>query len=367
MDQMGFSWQDIPPTFMGTSSSFGQQPPALMNGSLKYADMNGLNSTGLSENQPATTSADMLAAAILHNGHNGRSQSMHDQAQLFPIPNQSRSMSTSMMMPYSQHHAGPLSVKPDAYPQDALFAEMVFGSSSTSNGRQEQNRAAKPVDLRWGSDAGFGTGQGFIPPIGQATVEALEQNKISSLDCLEPHSSTAASTRPPSPIVTRNPGLQRKQSSIAVEELGSDTAGEEPKPRKRRKNKIKTEEDEDEHEDGQKAPRKRRTKSMAGATAPAARESPPLSKRRKSAVSSGAKPTRENLTEDQKRENHIKSEQKRRTLIKEGFDDLGELVPDLRSGGFSKSAILVMAGDFLEDLIQGNQVLRAMLDKLEQR
>jgi hypothetical protein len=81
---------------------------------------------------------------------------------------------------------------------------------------------------------------------------------------------------------------------------------------------------------------------------------------------SATKPVRENLTEDQKRENHIKSEQKRRTLIKEGFDDLNELVPDLKGGGHSKSAVLVMAADWLEDLIEGNKVLRARLQELEE-
>lgn len=76
---------------------------------------------------------------------------------------------------------------------------------------------------------------------------------------------------------------------------------------------------------------------------------------------------RENLTEDQKRENHIKSEQKRRTLIKEGFEDLNELVPDLRGGGFSKSAVLTMAADWLEDLVKCNAKLKEQLAQLEGR
>merc|ERR1711939_1126258 len=79
-------------------------------------------------------------------------------------------------------------------------------------------------------------------------------------------------------------------------------------------------------------------------------------KRRKSTAAAAAK-ARENLTEDQKR----------RTLIREGFEDLGELVPGLRGGGFSKSAVLIMAADWLEDLIKGNEDLQRRLDQMEGR
>ena len=62
----------------------------------------------------------------------------------------------------------------------------------------------------------------------------------------------------------------------------------------------------------------------------------------------------ENLTEEQKRNNHILSEQKRRNLIKQGFDDLHDLVPEIRNGGLSKSSVLTEAATFLETLIQDN-------------
>jgi hypothetical protein len=127
---------------------------------------------------------------------------------------------------------------------------------------------------------------------------------------------------------------------------------------------------------GEKRAKRRMTKTTMLETKPkplksanhpsATQSSSPAAKRRKSSASSATKHPRENLTEDQKRENHIRSEQKRRTLVKEGFDDLLELVPDLRYGGHSKSAALVMAADWLEDLINGNELLRASLQELEQ-
>ena len=111
--------------------------------------------------------------------------------------------------------------------------------------------------------------------------------------------------------------------------------------------------------------KKRKSLKKGASDSPA--PEPELGHKRRKSTGVAIKPTRENLTEDQKRENHIKSEQKRRTLIREGFEDLGELVPGLRGGGFSKSAVLIMAADWLEDLIQGNEVLQARLDQMEGR
>lgn len=75
---------------------------------------------------------------------------------------------------------------------------------------------------------------------------------------------------------------------------------------------------------------------------------------------------RDNLTEAQKRENHIHSEQKRRNLIRQGFEDLCSLVPELSSGGYSKSAVLVHAANYLDDLKKGNDRLRLYLQHLQQ-
>jgi hypothetical protein len=82
---------------------------------------------------------------------------------------------------------------------------------------------------------------------------------------------------------------------------------------------------------------------------------------RKTRVTPTSKAPRENLSEEQKRTNHILSEQKRRNLIRQGFDDLCSLVPGLRGGGFSKSAMLTQAADWLEDLLRGNELLQSQL------
>lgn len=74
---------------------------------------------------------------------------------------------------------------------------------------------------------------------------------------------------------------------------------------------------------------------------------------------------RDNLTNAQKRENHIHSEQKRRNLIRQGFEELCALVPELKAGGYSKSAVLIQAANYLDDLKKGNGRLRLYLQQLE--
>ncbi|KAK4111177.1 hypothetical protein N656DRAFT_681887, partial [Canariomyces notabilis] len=76
-----------------------------------------------------------------------------------------------------------------------------------------------------------------------------------------------------------------------------------------------------------------------------------------SSGSGGAKQPRANLTDEQKRENHIRSEQKRRDLIKDHFNDLGAIVPALKSGGYSKAVMLNLSADWLVEVMAGNQRL----------
>ena len=83
------------------------------------------------------------------------------------------------------------------------------------------------------------------------------------------------------------------------------------------------------------------------------------------AGSAGAQGKRDNLSEAQKRENHIHSEQKRRNLIRQGFDELCALVPELKAGGYSKSAVLLHAASYLDELKKGNEKLRRYALDLE--
>ncbi|RPB04504.1 hypothetical protein L873DRAFT_1799411 [Choiromyces venosus 120613-1] len=93
--------------------------------------------------------------------------------------------------------------------------------------------------------------------------------------------------------------------------------------------------------------------------------SPQTSKRRKTkAKSQEAKessPTmasdRPRLSEQEKKNNHIASEQKRRMAIREGFDRLTEIVPGLEGQGRSESIVLKKSVDHMRDVLNERQEL----------
>jgi hypothetical protein len=70
---------------------------------------------------------------------------------------------------------------------------------------------------------------------------------------------------------------------------------------------------------------------------------------------------RANLSDTQKRNNHIASEQKRRDAMKTNYEDLNRLVPTLQNGqhGMSRSEILQNSADYLESVTIGNDTAGA--------
>lgn len=73
--------------------------------------------------------------------------------------------------------------------------------------------------------------------------------------------------------------------------------------------------------------------------------------------------SRLNLTEEQKRKNHIQSEKKRREIIQQGYADLNKLVPSLAKGksGLSRSECLHEIGQYLEVIRLGNAKMQEVL------
>ncbi|KAL2071466.1 hypothetical protein VTL71DRAFT_12701 [Oculimacula yallundae] len=355
---LGQGWGDIPPDFMGSTSSFGQQPQ-MGHGPLaaQFGDMSHMNP---SPSIPTSTSADVLAAAsVLQNGA-ARSHSMGNGQYRWQDQQASNGQFRAQSM--SIHPArtqADFNQQPEPDMRDHFFTDMVFGGEAEASMRRAGNRK---VDIHWGSDAGFGTPQGFTSAACQdtrlATGEDYKQILDTALSLNGP--SSADTTRPSSPTLTKS--IPRATVMPNASEIEGDD--QDSRPKKRRKSKLQEDiEEEDPSASGTgKSAKKRKSGKKPAIESPIPESE--SNKRRKSSAAAAAK-ARENLTEDQKRENHIKSEQKRRTLIREGFEDLGELVPGLRGGGFSKSAVLIMAADWLEDLIKGNEELQKRVDQLE--
>ncbi|KAI7907998.1 Myc-type, basic helix-loop-helix domain-containing protein, partial [Cokeromyces recurvatus] len=76
---------------------------------------------------------------------------------------------------------------------------------------------------------------------------------------------------------------------------------------------------------------------------------------------------RDTLTEDEKRMNHIASEQKRRNTIRSGFKELTEIVPTLKNINNSKSTILFKAVDYIKYLDKRNRNLNEKITLLQIR
>jgi len=57
------------------------------------------------------------------------------------------------------------------------------------------------------------------------------------------------------------------------------------------------------------------------------------------------------LTEQEKKNNHIQSEQKRRAAIREGFDELAGLIPGLNGQGRSEAVVLEGSSKFIRELL----------------
>ncbi|MCJ1348476.1 hypothetical protein MMC31_006708 [Peltigera leucophlebia] len=84
--------------------------------------------------------------------------------------------------------------------------------------------------------------------------------------------------------------------------------------------------------------------------------------RDKKAANAASGEKKRNLTEEEKRSNHIESEQKRRDQISESFNAMVRLVPERRH---SKSEKLRLACTWLESIVADNEENGAILASTE--
>lgn len=235
-----------------------------------------------------------------------------------------------------------------------LFVNILRGQA----GRQP-TATKRAEEVKWGSDVSFGSNN-FTPRSEKETSQALEQERLTYMGCLEVNKS-AATTRPSSPVLHALKSPLKLKTREPV--LGAVKEDPDAPARKRRKSKANNDyasDDSASHKAGSGILRKRNPSEAMDSPPPSDGQS--NGKRRKSSGKGAAsKSARENLSEEQKRENHIKSEQKRRTLIKQGFIDMEALVPGMKGGGFSKATMLTMATEWLETMMRGNEQLKEQL------
>ncbi|KAJ3468547.1 hypothetical protein MRS44_002612 [Fusarium solani] len=343
------TWLDLPPQFMGTSTTFGHHPGSSLPEPTGQGLPNSLGDFhGMMPMEPNMmppppppppqsqhqldhqldhrhTPDDVLhaAATLLHNGSAQRQASNGVDASL------QRRM-TAPLVGHLQHQ--PLEEFREEHRRSVAASEQEHYPDWMSGPQDRRQHRAPPAEYQWGSDANFSRVQGYMPNSEKETAESLTKEQLKLAQAVKP------------PPETDAPPRKRRKSRNSKEGPDEDAQDETTTPKSNRRRKSKLE--------------------RLGSTSSGPTDEVSTGKRRKS-MANGAKATRENLTEEQKRENHIRSEQKRRTLIKEGFEDLCDLVPGLRGGGFSKSTMLTMAAEWLDDLLKGNEALSAQLAALE--
>ena len=205
-----------------------------------------------------------------------------------------------------------------------------------------------PRMFGYGSDSGFRDARFISPATQEAAVQRTEL-MTETMSCLKP-SDSAASTRPPSPTTKR----RKLPADVdeAEQELRSRTGRRKSKAQVNgfRKNNLDNQQSHTEKDTPPPAKRARVTKKTDF----------DLSSDAGRSCSEGRKGPRKNLTEEQKKKNHIESEQRRRDEIKAAYDSLPGIIP-----GFDptkpRANLLDQAAKWLEQLIDGNRELRKRL------
>lgn len=348
---VGLDWSEgLPPNLEGSTTSLSHPPILSMN---PHKNTNSLMG-GMGPD------SDILAAAQMLYG-NGANTMNFSTGHLFPtgMPGMAPDHMTQPRIKQEQTHRQPINHNDPR--------QMIPQGQHTSDFNPEEPTV--PVDphttievqrLRWGSDAGFAD-QGYQRPAEIENTEEVTKSLLENMRCLEPQTSST-NTRAPTPAKFENREWNngnRVNTSQSSDTTNRDEEDGNSRPRKR--SKVKMQEDEDSDDNGTLL----RMKKMKGTSGSKARRGSSENASKRAKAQQSSKAARENLTEEQKRTNHILSEQKRRNLIKQGFDDLCALVPELRGGGFSKSAMLIQAADYLEEVLTGNNILRQQLSQLK--
>ena len=259
---------------------------------------------------------------------------------------------------FGQRHAPP---RDDHY----TLHQMGYGSRTTE---RAPGRPAPPAEVpRFGSDPSFNQPR-YQPASWNGSLDAIQGECAAVMGCLTADS--AATTRVSSPTIpnsvperrlshpgrvpVRAPAAVPPPATVKPEAIPDSESSPQPKKRK-------YPESAGSESDPPPVPAKVRGRRRSKAS-PAPSDVPRRGRKSTALSPKSAKHPRENLSDQQKRENHIRSEQKRRNVIREGQESLCNIVPLLRGVNASKAEKLNMTCKWLEDLLGGNERLAAQLE-----
>ncbi|KAI8401995.1 hypothetical protein FOFC_17300 [Fusarium oxysporum] len=250
--------------------------------------------------QREKSSISMLqrSSSLQHNGPNNSQASSAGQASILQIA-QLRYQSLEDFLAENRRNSVDEQFRAAIYERLVGHTRFIFGRKM-------------PLDeVRWGSDTEFHGPFGYEPVLGKELFNSMQQEQMRSLRIFD----ISRSVTPP-----RSNTLTDPQHSAAAKA------------------------------DVQEVSKERKTAQ-------------PTSLGRTKGRKNGGKKRDQNrkLTDRERKENHIQGEKKRRALIQQGFEELRQLVPELRTDKYSKSTTLFIAADWLEDIIRGNRELRAQI------
>lgn len=234
-----------------------------------------------------------------------------------------------------QRHSLPNNSSPHLY--TGISSPGIYGGLPT---------LTSPANPR--QSAGLGYGNMAVPTIENGDGHASAYNRPNSRARLQSRADDDEDDYSPQGK-TKTAGLKRKLKTEDVSDDEEDEhvitpAKNKPTPKRRKSSAAQPASDDDDSEED----------DFSDDTRPA-------NSRRKS---KGRKSTsnRENLTAEEKRQNHIKSEKQRRDLIKLQYDRLDAMVPGLKGGksGLSRADIMNEISDYITSTMAGN-------DEIEQR
>lgn len=316
------AWQQLPPQFMGTATSFGHQTTNFSPTMFDFTSHISSDSLFDSIQFPTMAAPQMMqpprhhmrtphppqhsqtsptsAAAVLAGLQNGQPPRANTMARSAMLPSQTPARATAHPLLRTQGQftgrtspvrAAPVQSPVTEHRDEHLFADMAFGNPHGPGSHRVAQQV--PEDVRWGSDRNFG--RNFVPPSQRETTQTLEGERMKYLEIFQPINS-AATTQPSSPLGSGNssPRGNKANGQPAV-------CREEGPSKKRRKSDEGNHEDEEIQASSSKIPaRKRKSKDNLNETSEASSSSAAPGKRRRKSAVNGAKPPRENLSEEAK-------------------------------------------------------------------
>ena len=201
-----------------------------------------------------------------------------------------------------------------------------------------------PTALGFGSDAAFNCRR-YVAPAGQ-DESAVTGKLLAVVETLE-LAPSVPNSQPASPII-------RKKSCKGGQCLSRPQP---PQVKKRTHSDLKHNRSEKSSDDDMDSSNDSNENKV---------DRPPWKNYRRNSKAKVNDIRRQNLTDKEKRENHIRSEQKRRNQIKDGFAGLLAMMPDsfADGSGHSKCNILSKSVDWLTEMKDGNDQLKAQLLEL---